>query len=1087
MKTAKKLLSVVLTACMVLTLLPATALADEPINFLVIHDGSPAVPCATLAAAVDLAVEGDTIQALGNVDEELGFSDATINIDKNLTIDLSNNTVSLSAPSITILSILAGGSLTVENGTLNVGTSGTVPAIAVDGGCLTIAEENPAVITIEARKNGLLVTNGGDATVTSVQTREEGGTAVLAEGVSATDAGDFSQAMVRGDVSVALESESSSSDGTYGVVAKAGGMVEVGGNISLNIVGVANQTDCAAAWATGYSGTYSQTTQSTIYVDGNVSATSTHGGAYGAAADNGGYVYVAGNASAKGVGTTVDTSTGDCDDMVAATATRDSGSYVYVSGSITATGEMNAFGCVSKGGYVSVSGTADVSTTGADAFACGAASYGSGGSTYTAGDTTVFASGSGSTAIGGYALSGGRVELWNLRVTSSGGAFGIIADGAPQQGWPSNVTAQSKVTYSGNPSSVGAWAKNGGTARVNGYFTEEVATPVIQVNDNTAPTRTTPNAYDTYTDTDGSTVYIIGLGKVSGTVTDIDGSPLEGITVWAYDEHFYAVTDANGHYSIDPMPLYQPNCWATVEISAGVSRTINPFTRSMEKGSTTTVDFTNTSALFAATNDTSLLNDTATLGLIGTGAGSSDRAVVLAFANESTIRLISQGAGSATVTVIDESSHTATIAVTVDTHGYLTIGTISKYTPSSSNNDSSPSNGGTTTVSGSTATTTMTPTVSGGVATGFVTADQMSDALKKAQAAAGVSGTPNVAIQISGASGASSVGTTIPHASLQSLVSGGVGALTISAPTGSVSFDANALKTISGASGDVNVTIAKTDSSTLSDAARTLVGSHPVFTFSVTSGGSAIFQFGGDVTVSVPYTLAVGEDPNAIVIYYVAADGTPTPVQDAHYDAATGTVVFTTTHFSTYAVGYNKVSFTDVASGAWYHDAVTFLAARGITSGMTATTFVPNATLTRGQFITMLLRAYGVAAVTNPTDNFSDAGSTYYTGYLAAAKKLGITTGVGNNKFAPDQAITRQEMFTLLYNALKAFDKLPSGTSGKTLADFTDAGIVASWAKDAMTALVKGGTVTGDGGLLTPAATTTRAEMAQVLHNLLWK
>lgn len=393
----------------------------------------------------------------------------------------------------------------------------------------------------------------------------------------------------------------------------------------------------------------------------------------------------------------------------------------------------------------------------------------------------------------------------------------------------------------------------------------------------------------------------------------------------------------------------------------------------------------------------------------------------------------------------------------------------------------------TTTVSGSTATTTVMPAVSNGAATGSVTADQMNDALKKAQAAAGTNGTPNVTIQVSGASGASSVGTTIPHASMQTLVSGGVGALTVSGPTGSVSFDAAALKTISDASGDVTVTAAKTNSSTLSAAAQALVGSHPIFTLSVTSGGSAISRFGGDVTVSVPYTPTTGEDTNAIVIYYIAADGTPTLVPDARYDAATGTVVFTTTHFSTYAVGYNKVSFTDVSAKAWYADAVTFLSARGVTSGTTATTFSPDATLTRGQFVTMLLRAYGVATVTNPTDNFTDAGNTYYTGYLAAAKKLGITSGVGNNRFAPDNAITRQEMFTLLYNALKVLDKLPAGAYGKTLSSFTDSGSVASWATDAMTALVKAGTVTGSKGTLNSTGTTTRAEMAQVLYNLLGK
>ncbi|SBW00496.1 exported hypothetical protein [uncultured Eubacteriales bacterium] len=393
----------------------------------------------------------------------------------------------------------------------------------------------------------------------------------------------------------------------------------------------------------------------------------------------------------------------------------------------------------------------------------------------------------------------------------------------------------------------------------------------------------------------------------------------------------------------------------------------------------------------------------------------------------------------------------------------------------------------TTTVSGSTATTTVMPAVSNGAATGSVTADQMSDALKKAQAAAGTNGTPNVTIQISGASGASSVGTTIPHASMQTLVSGGVGALTVSGPTGSVSFDAAALKTISGASGDVTVTVTKTNSSTLSAAAQALIGNHPVFTLGVTSGGSALSQFGGDVTVSVPYTPVSGEDTNAIVIYYISADGTPTLVPDARYDTATGTVIFTTTHFSAYAVGYNKVSFTDVSAAAWYADAVTFLSARGVTSGTTDTTFSPDATLTRGQFITMLLRAYGVATVTNPTDNFTDAGSTYYTGYLAAAKKLGITSGVGDNKFAPDNSITRQEMFTLLYNALKVLDKLPKGDNGKTLTDFTDSGSMASWAKEAMTVLVKSGTVSGSDGKLTPTSGSTRAQMAQVLYNLLSK
>ena len=75
----------------------------------------------------------------------------------------------------------------------------------------------------------------------------------------------------------------------------------------------------------------------------------------------------------------------------------------------------------------------------------------------------------------------------------------------------------------------------------------------------------------------------------------------------------------------------------------------------------------------------------------------------------------------------------------------------------------------------------------------------------------------------------------------------------------------------------------------------------------------------------------------------------------------------------------------------------------------------------------------------------------------------------------------------MLYNALESIDQQPDGNSGKELSDFSDAANVASWAKDAMTMMVETGTVSGNGGKLSPTSTTTRAEMAQVLYNLLGK
>lgn len=188
--------------------------------------------------------------------------------------------------------------------------------------------------------------------------------------------------------------------------------------------------------------------------------------------------------------------------------------------------------------------------------------------------------------------------------------------------------------------------------------------------------------------------------------------------------------------------------------------------------------------------------------------------------------------------------------------------------------------------------------------------------------------------------------------------------------------------------------------------------------------------------------------------------------------------------------GNNEVNFADVKPDAWYKKAVDFIAARGITSGISGNLFGPDNSLTRGQFIVLLMNAYQIKPLTGTLDagsNFSDAGNTYYTGYLAAAKQAGITKGIGNNLFAPERNITRQEMFVLLYNVLKTIGKLPAPVSDTQLSSFKDADQVADWAREAMTAMLQAGVIGGSNNMLNPNAITTRAEMAQVLYNLLAK
>ncbi|WP_312832016.1 S-layer homology domain-containing protein [Sedimentibacter saalensis] len=315
----------------------------------------------------------------------------------------------------------------------------------------------------------------------------------------------------------------------------------------------------------------------------------------------------------------------------------------------------------------------------------------------------------------------------------------------------------------------------------------------------------------------------------------------------------------------------------------------------------------------------------------------------------------------------------------------------------------------------------------------------------------------------------------------------------INAQLAIIRFDKKAIDTIGATldSGDVTLTVRKVTSSELSDKYQTLVGSRPVYDLTLTKGGKTVSDFkGGHATVTISYTLKTGENPNAVVIYYLADDGSLKAVR-GHYDSNLKAVVFKTPHFSKFVIGYSSVSFNDVASGAWYKNAVDFIAARGITTGTGGNSFSPDAKLTRGQFVVLLMNAYGIsperAKEFDHIGQFNDAGNTYYTDYLLVAKDLGIVNGIGNNLFAPEKEITRQEMFVMLYNALKVIDEIPAAINSVKLTDFNDEANAADWANEALSALIKAGVVAGNNNNLYPTATTTRAEIAQVLYNLLSK
>lgn len=112
------------------------------------------------------------------------------------------------------------------------------------------------------------------------------------------------------------------------------------------------------------------------------------------------------------------------------------------------------------------------------------------------------------------------------------------------------------------------------------------------------------------------------------------------------------------------------------------------------------------------------------------------------------------------------------------------------------------------------------------------------------------------------------------------------------------------------------------------------------------------------------------------------------------------------------ATGNNP--FTDVNSSAYYYDAVLWAVEQGITSGTSATTFAPDATVTRGQTVTFLYRANQSPAVSG--SGFADVSAdAYYANAVAWAVSEGITNGTSATTFSPDNACTRAQIVTFMY------------------------------------------------------------------------
>ena len=172
-------------------------------------------------------------------------------------------------------------------------------------------------------------------------------------------------------------------------------------------------------------------------------------------------------------------------------------------------------------------------------------------------------------------------------------------------------------------------------------------------------------------------------------------------------------------------------------------------------------------------------------------------------------------------------------------------------------------------------------------------------------------------------------------------------------------------------------------------------------------------------------------------------------------------------------------AFTDRPDRGWYHESVDYVLENGLMNGMGKGKFEPDTTLNRAMVATVLYRLSGDKV--SATNAFPDVpANEWYGEAVAWAQQKGIVTGFEDGTFRPMEEISRQDMALMLQRyakTVKGTDTTPTGD----LSRWPDAGLVGSWAVDALRWCVGAGIINGKDGGLQPTGNATRAEFATIL------
>ena len=181
-------------------------------------------------------------------------------------------------------------------------------------------------------------------------------------------------------------------------------------------------------------------------------------------------------------------------------------------------------------------------------------------------------------------------------------------------------------------------------------------------------------------------------------------------------------------------------------------------------------------------------------------------------------------------------------------------------------------------------------------------------------------------------------------------------------------------------------------------------------------------------------------------------------------------------------VNRKATDFHDFDKSAWYAEAVSAAVDNGLLYGKSSSIIDPNGAMTRAEMAAIINSSFGCYKAADISQYKDVSKNKWYYKDVALAVQMGTYNGRSSSSMAPDSPITRQEAMTVVARALE----LDYDSYSKTdLSAFSDRGKISDWALPYVRAMVGADYIHGRGKVLAPLDNITRAEFAQIFHNII--